>query len=140
MTLVELLASLILVGIVTAFGAWGFQRYREAVGLDRATAAARGALARARMLGITRRGVVRVRISSSGAITLRDVDGSVASVTPLLTPVFGLDSVRLRPSVLRFNPRGQAAPGSLYLYKGDRGVRIVNNFLGRQRVERFSVP
>jgi hypothetical protein len=48
-----------------------------------------------------------------------------------------LDSIRLRPATLRFNARGQAAPGSVYLYRRDRGVRLVSNFLGRIRQENF---
>jgi hypothetical protein len=46
-----------------------------------------------------------------------------------------MDSIRVRPPTLRFNSRGQAAPGSIYLYLGVRTVRIVSNFLGRLRVE-----
>jgi hypothetical protein len=46
-----------------------------------------------------------------------------------------VDSLRVRPATLRFNARGQAAPGSVYLYRGRRSIRIVCNFLGRLRIE-----
>lgn len=139
-TLLEVLVAVVLLALVVATGAEGLRRYRDAVSLDRAVAAARGRLAQARMLGVARRGVVKLRITPGGVLELRDPDGVPAGATPLLSDAFGLDSVRLRPSVLRFNARGMAGPGSLYLYRGDRGVRIVSNFLGRLRTERFEVP
>lgn len=139
-TLLELLIALVLLGVVLAAGAEGFRRYRDAVSLDRAAAAVRGRLAQARMLGVARRGVVELRVTANGALELRDPDDEVVGVTPLVGGTFDLDSARLRPSVLRFNSRGQAAPGSLYLYREDRGVRVVSNFLGRVRVERFALP
>lgn len=140
MTLLELLVALVLVGVVLGVGAEGLRRYRDAVSLDRAAAAVRGRLAQARMLGVARRGVVELRVTTGGELELRDPDGEVVGVTPLVGGTFDLDSARLRPSVLRFNARGQAAPGSLYLYRKDRGVRVVSNFLGRVRMERFAVP
>ncbi|MFW6193741.1 MAG: hypothetical protein ACOC83_09675, partial [Gemmatimonadota bacterium] len=70
----------------------------------------------------------------------RDTDGELVGTTPLVAGTFDLDSARLRPSVLRFNARGQASPGSLYLYRKRRGVRVVSNFIGRVRVERFALP
>ena len=92
------------------------------------------------MLAITRRGVVRIRTRGRGELTLTAPDGRLVSRTNLLDGPFRVDSVRLRPSTLRYNSRGQAGPGSLYLYRGRRGVRIVSNFLGRLRIERFTVP
>lgn len=138
-TLLEMLIALVILALVTAAGAQGLRRYRGAVALERAGDAARSRLGHARMLGVTRRAVVTVRIESPGTMVLREPDGSVAGVTPLAGP-FGLDSLRLRPTVLRFNARGQASPGSLYLYRGRHGVRLVSNFVGRVRVERFDVP
>lgn len=139
-TLLELLITTVLLAIAVGIGAEGLRRYRDSVSLDQAASAARGRIAQARMLGVARRGVVRLRITPEGALELRDPEGKVAGMTPLLGRSFALDSVRLRPSVLRFNARGQAGPGSLYLYGKDRGVRIVSNFLGRVRMERFEVP
>ena len=138
-TLLEMLIVLVILGIATALGAEGLRRYNGAVALERAGDAARSRLGHARMLGVTRRAVVTVRIEAPGTMVLREPDGSVAGVTPLAGP-FGLDSLRLRPSVLRFNARGQASPGSLYLYRERRGVRLVSNFVGRVRVERFELP
>lgn len=138
-TLLEMLIVLVILGIATAMGAEGLRRYNGAVALERAGDAARSRLGHARMLGVTRRAVVTVRIEAPGTMVLREPDGSVAGVTPLAGP-FDLDSLRLRPSVLRFNARGQASPGSLYLYRGRRGVRLVSNFVGRVRVERFELP
>lgn len=138
-TLVELLMALSLLAVVAALGAEGVRRYRDAVALERATDAVRGRLAEARMLAVARRGVVELRITSGGTLELRDPAGAVAGVTSLLGGAFDLDSARLRPRVLRFNARGQAAPGSLYLYREGRGVRVVSNFVGRVRVERFPV-
>lgn len=140
MTLLELLVALALLGLALGVGAGGIRSYRDAVALDRAAASARARLAQARMLGVAHRGVVELRVTAGGALELRDPDGEVVGVTPLVGGTFDLDSARLRPSVLRFNSRGQAAPGSLYLYRKDRGVRLVSNFLGRVRMERFAVP
>lgn len=138
-TLLELMIAIALFGVVLAAGAEGLRRYNAAIALERAGDAARGRLGHARMLGVTRRAVVTVRLDGKRTLTLREPDGTVAGVTPLVGP-FDLDSARLRPAVLRFNARGQASPGSLYLYRGRRGLRLVSNFLGRVRVERFAVP
>lgn len=139
-TLLELLVATVLLAVAVGIGAEGFRRFRDAAALERATDAVRSRFAEARMLGIARRGVARVRITGSGTLELREPDGTLAGVTPLLGGDFDLDSVRLRPSVLRFNARGQASPGSLYLYRERRGVRLVSNFIGRVRVERFGLP
>lgn len=139
-TLLELLVATVLLAVATAIGAEGLRRYRDAVALDRATDAVRSRLAEARMLGVRHRAVVRLRITSTGALELRDPDGELVGRTPLVGGAFDLDSARLRPSVLRFNARGQASPGSLYLYRKRRGVRVVSNFIGRVRVERFALP
>jgi len=80
-----------------------------------------------------------VRLATGGVLETVDRDGAVVDRTRLLDSPLGVDSARLRPSVMRFNARGQAAPGSLYLYRGRRVVRIVCNFLGRLRVERYEM-
>lgn len=140
MTMVEVLIATVLLAIGLGMGAQGLRRYRDAVALDRAAEAARARLAEARMLAVARRGVVELRVTGSGALELRDPDEAVVGVTPLVDGDFDLDSARLRPSVLRYNARGQASPGSLYLYRSRRGVRLVSNFIGRVRVERFGLP
>lgn len=140
LTLVELLIATVLVAVAVGIGVEGVRRYRDAVALDRAADAARGRLAEARFLAVARRGVVEVRVTPGGALELRDTDDAVVGATPLVGGAFDLDSVRLRPAVLRFNARGQASPGSLYLYRERRGIRLVSNFIGRIRVERFPLP
>lgn len=139
-TLLELLVATVLLALATAAGAEGLRRYRDAVALERAADAVRSRLAEARLLGVTRRAVVRLRITGAGALELRGPDGELVGATPLVGGAFDLDSARLRPSVLRYNARGQASPGSLYLYRERRGIRVVSNFIGRVRVERFALP
>lgn len=84
---------------------------------------------------MSRRETVRFRkigdqlvLQASDGSTLKSIALSGADRLPV-------DSVLLRPATFRFNARGQAAPGSVYLFRGDRSVRIVCNFLGRLRVE-----
>lgn len=139
-TLAELTAVLVILALVATAAVTGFRSFRETTALERAASACRGRLAQARMLAIARRGVVRIRMSPEGALTLEDPNGRVVSRTRLLDGPLRMDSVRLRPRTLRYNSRGQAGPGSLYLYRGGRGRRIVGNFLGRLRVERFEIP
>lgn len=139
-TLPELMVGLAVLGLLAAIAVPALRQLRETIALDRAESACRGRLAQARMLAIARRGVVRIRITADGQLTLEDPAGGIVSRTRLLNGPFRVDSVRLRPSTLRYNGRGQAGPGSLYLYRGKRGVRIVSNFLGRLRVERFRLP
>lgn len=139
-TLLELLLVVTALGLAVAIGWPGLRQLREILALERAESACRARLAEARMIAIARRGVVRIRISPRGELTLVDPDARVVSRTPLTAGPFRVDSARLRPSTLRYNSRGQAGPGSLYLYRGRRGRRIVSNFLGRLRIERFEVP
>lgn len=136
-TLAELAMVVVVLGLVLSVGAAGLDRYRRAVVLDRAAWTARGAMARARRLAVARREVVRLDLRPGGRLYLRTGDGEELARVDLADDPLALDSARLRPWWMRFNPRGQAAPGSLYLYAGDRGVRVVSNFLGRTRVERF---
>ena len=140
LTLPQLLVAVAVFGLIATVGIPGLRELREIVALQRAESACRARLAQARMLAIARRGVVRISMSPRGELTLDDSQGRTVSRTPLRTGPFRVDSVRLRPSTLRYNGRGQAGPGSLYLYRGSRGVRIVSNFLGRLRIERFEVP
>lgn len=137
-TLVELLAAVAVAGLVAAMGVSGFRAVREAVVLDRAQAAVRAQLGRARLLALSRGRTVRVRLAAGRELRL-EAGGEVLDRLPLLSGGLALDSARLRPRTLRFNGRGQAAPGSVYLYRGGRGVRVVCNFLGRLRVERIAI-
>ena len=134
-TLLELTVTLALAGLAVLATA-GWLGWRDAARLERAAAVAREELARARGSAAARREVLRLRVDGSGSLVLSDAGGRTLRSTPLRAGPFGLDSVRLRPATLRFNPRGQGSPGSLYLHRGDRAVRIVINFIGRVRVER----
>lgn len=138
--LVELLIALSLVAIVTAAGVEGHRRLSAAAALHGAADAARGQLGLARARAVMRRETVRVRVSAEGDLVVLDPGDRVVSRLPLGRGPLALDSIRVRPATLRFNERGQAAPGSVYLYRGRRGVRLVSNFLGRVRREHFAVP
>ncbi len=64
--------------------------------------------------------------------------GSLLSRVDLGRHTLGrLDSLRLQPSTLRFNARGHGSPGSVYLYRGERGIRLVSNFVGQVRAVPF---
>lgn len=139
-TLPELMLGIAVVGLVAAIALPGLRQLRKTIALERAESSCRARLAQARMLAIARRGIVRIRVTTDGQLTLEDPEGGIVSRTRLLDGPFRVDSVRLRPATLRYNSRGQAGPGSLYLYRGNRGVRIVSNFLGRLRIERFRIP
>lgn len=137
-TLPELLVLLTLAGFVLAVGAAALHDLRRWAGLEAAARVGAAALTRARMEAVHRGEAIRVRREGRHppALILRDRDGRRID-RYVLGPDSGagLDSAVLRRSTLSFNPRGHAAPGSLYLYQGDRGVRLVVNFIGRLRRE-----
>ena len=140
-TLPELLITLTVIGTLTTLGASGFRNLRDATSMRAATWSVRNHLALARSLAIARREKIRVRLNEAGDLALLTPSGeraAAASVGP--TADVPVDSLRVRPSTLRFNSRGQAAPGSVYLYRGDRIVRVVSNFLGRLRIESYRAP
>jgi len=140
-TLPELLITLTVVGTLAALGASGLRNLREATSMRAATWSVRNHLVLARSLAVARREKIRIRLDASGDLVLLTPSGervAAAAVGPASdVPV---DSLRVRPPTLRFNARGQAAPGSVYLYRGDRVVRVVSNFLGRLRVESYRAP
>lgn len=136
-SLLELLLVLLLVGTTWSVSYVAYRAYRRATVLRASRGAVVAFLARARLAAVSRREVLRLRIGPDGDLTLRAPDGELLDRLPLTTGDLALDSVRLAPRTLRFNPRGQGAPGSAYLFAGERGVRVVCNFLGRLRVERF---
>ena len=138
-TVVELLIVVVLAGVAVAGTAAGWRHWAGEAPLERAAAVARSELHRARSIATGRRIVARVRVSDRGELVLSDDGGRRIRSTPFLAPPFRLDSLRLRPATLRVNARGQGTAGSLYLYRGGRGIRIVINFIGRIRVERFDV-
>jgi len=139
-TLVELLVVLALVALVCVLSAGALWEFRRQAGLEAAVRSGRAALVRARMEAVFRGATVRVRRERRGPPELVLRDGEERAIARfVLGPRSGagLDSAVLRRSTLSFNDRGQAAPGSLYLYQGDRGVRLVVNFIGRVRREAF---
>lgn len=134
-SLLELLVVVVLLGLLAGAAALSVAAHRDATALTRGARAVRGLIASARQAAVARRAIVRVRVDAGPTVTATASDGSPVASVPLGAGELELDSVRLRPATLRFNPRGQAAPGSAYLYRGDRRVRLVCNFLGRVREE-----
>ena len=132
----ELLIALTIAGTLTALALTGFHELREASRIRAATRSVWSHLSMARTHALGRRETVRVRLGPTGDLVVLDASGR-----PIKSAIVGpdgdlpVDSVRVRPHTLRFNPRGQAAPGSVYLHLGTRTVRVVSNFLGRIRVE-----
>ena len=140
-TLTEMLIVLTILGTVTAVSASGMRNFREASSMRAASWSVRNHMAMARSLAIARREKIRMRLDSAGDLVVLSPSGerlAAASVGP--AGDIPIDSLRVRPRTLRFNSRGHAAPGSIYLYRGDRIVRIVSNFLGRLRVESYRRP
>lgn len=110
----------------------------DRVSLARSAEIARGHLARARLTALARRARVEVRLGRSNRLLLLDAGGNrIAEADLGADGLLALDSLRIRPTSIRYNARGQGSPGSLYLYRGDRGVRLVSNFLGRVRRQRL---
>lgn len=134
-TLPEMLIALTVVGTLSAMGWTGVRSLREAAALRAAARQVVAELSLARRLAVNRRETVRFEAAGDDlALTAEDerVLVRLALTGPDALPV---DSLRVRPATLRFNARGQAAPGSVYLYRGRRSIRIVCNFLGRLRIE-----
>lgn len=140
-TLPHLLAAVALAAVAAGVAVAAGARAIEALSLHRSADLARGHLARARLLAVARRETVRVRAGPDGTLLLLDGSDGLLAATPVQGQgLLRLDSVSVRPATLRFNARGQAAPGSVYLYRGSRGVRLVCNFLGRVRRETIRPP
>lgn len=132
-TLPELLIALTLASTLLATGWSGFRQLREAAALRAAARQVVAQLTLARRLAVDRRETIRFR-ADAAETALSAPDGRILERVALRGPDrLPVDSIRVRPSTLRFNPRGQAAPGSVYLYRGRRSIRIVCNFLGRLR-------
>ena len=136
-TIFELLTVIAIVGLaaamVTSMGA--LDRW----GLSRAARLAESHLVRARLLALSTRDHTLTRAQGTHLV-MTDRAGSVLTRVDLAGAGLGrLDSVRVRPTTLRFNARGHGSAGSIYLYRGRRGVRVVSNFVGRARVVPFRV-
>lgn len=140
-TLPEMLIALTVLATLLAVSASGFRALGSALSMQAATRSVRNHMALARSLAVARRERVRLRLDATGdLVLLDDSDRRLAAASVGSRGEVRVDSVRLRPATLRFNSRGQAAPGSVYLYRGERTVRIVSNFLGRLRVESRRIP
>lgn len=140
-TLLELTVVVAIVGLLVVASFEGFRSLTDSTAITGATRAVHQHVVRARSAAVYRRERVRLRLDGFSELTIRDGQDSVLhSLSLAKSGPFGIDSVRLRPATLRFNPRGQAAPGSIYLYRSKRGARVIVNFLGRVRVQRFPVP
>jgi hypothetical protein len=130
-----MLIVLTMLATLTAFGWSGLRSFREASALRAAARQVVAELSLARRLAVNRRETVRFAAASDD-LALTAEDGAVLVRLALAGPdALPVDSLRVRPATLRFNARGQAAPGSVYLYRGRRSIRIVCNFLGRLRIE-----
>lgn len=137
-TLLRLVVAIALLGIAVTGSISGVRSLAGSAELAGAARVVRGHLVYARTVAISRREVVKLTLTPAGELLLRDSRDSVVRRTPLLgADGFRLDSASLRPTALRFNARGQAAPGSVYLHGGRAGVRLVMNFVGRVREERL---
>ncbi|MBK5096470.1 MAG: prepilin-type N-terminal cleavage/methylation domain-containing protein [Gemmatimonadetes bacterium] len=139
-TLVELLIGLVLLSTIFALGWSGLRRARDAAALEGAARSVMRQLTLGRNIAVARREPVRLRAGPTD-LALYAADGSRLSALDIgpggELPV---DSVDVRPSTIRFNARGHAGAGSIYLWKGRRGIRLVCNFLGRVRRETVSAP
>jgi hypothetical protein len=130
-----MLIVLTMLAMLTGLGWSGLRSFREASALRAAARQVVAELSLARRLAVNRRETVRFAAASDD-LALTAEDGAVLVRLALAGPdALPVDSLRVRPATLRFNARGQAAPGSVYLYRGRRSIRIVCNFLGRLRIE-----
>jgi prepilin-type N-terminal cleavage/methylation domain-containing protein len=137
-TLVELLIGLVLLGTILSLGWSGLRAVRDAAALEGAARSVTRQLMLGRSLAIARRAPIRLRAGPSD-LGLYSVDGTrLASLSIGPAGELPVDSVDVRPATIRFNARGHAGAGSIYLWKGRRGVRLVCNFLGRVRRETIS--
>jgi len=130
-SLIELAVAVTLVGIALAAAAISWDLI-DRWSLIRATRLAESHLSRARLHALASRRKTEVR-SNGKWLELWEPSGTLIARIDLGAGSGLADSIRLRPSILRFNSRGQGSPGSLYLYRGRRGMRVVSNFLGRVR-------
>jgi prepilin-type N-terminal cleavage/methylation domain-containing protein len=139
-TLIELLIVLLVLSTLSAIGWRGLRRYRDAAALQEAANAVTRVLNLGRTVAISRRETVGLR-SQASELLLLSSDGSVIARLQIGPGTeLPVDSVRVRPATIRFNSRGHAGAGSIYLWRRGTTVRLVCNFLGRVRREVLSGP
>jgi prepilin-type N-terminal cleavage/methylation domain-containing protein len=140
MTLVELLIVLLILSTLSAIGWRSLLRQRDAVALQEAANAVTRVLNLGRAVAISRRETIRLQ-ARTGEILLLTSDGTaVARLRIGPGTELPVDSVQVRPATIRFNSRGHAGAGSIYLWRRRTTVRLVCNFLGRVRREVLSGP
>ncbi len=136
-SLVEVLIVVVLVGIAAAVvvSTPSFDSFA----VTRAARLAESQLMRARLHAVANHAPTEVRTAGKSIeVALRG--GRVLSRVDLGGAGFvRLDSIRIRPQKLRYNSRGHGSIGSIYLYRGRHGIRLVSNFVGRVRVVRLRV-
>ncbi|MDX1394841.1 MAG: type II secretion system protein [Gemmatimonadota bacterium] len=132
MVIVIVLSGLLLAAVLPASG------IVDRWSLSRAARVTERHLAGVRLRAVARRERLRVRVSGPGTLETVDPAGRVIERRALGPPgARYVDSIVVRPRTLGFNPRGHGAAGSVYLYRGDRGIRVVINFVGRIRRHAF---
>jgi prepilin-type N-terminal cleavage/methylation domain-containing protein len=138
LTLVELLIALVITATVSALSWTALRNVREAAALEGAARSVTRQLTLGRNLAVARREPIRIRAGPSD-LGLFGADGTrLSSLAIGPDGDLPVDSVDVRPSTIRINARGHAGAGSIYLWKGQRGIRLVSNFLGRVRREAIS--
>jgi len=136
-TLVELSVAAALLGILFALAIPATSVLDE-WSLARAARLAEGTLTRARLTAIAHRRPLLVRARPGGVLETVDRAGTVLARLDLsASGIRAIDSLRVRPAAVRYNARGHGSAGSIYLYRGRRGIRVVSNFIGRLRRHSF---
>jgi Tfp pilus assembly protein FimT len=136
-TLIEAIIALGLIGTVTA-AAVTASGTLDRLALSRAARIVERQLGGARLRAAARREPIRVR-GLADTLVVTAAGGSMLWRMRLGGRGIGaIDSVRVRPSWIRYNPRGHGSAGSVTLYRGRHGVQVVSNFVGRIRRHRFT--
>jgi hypothetical protein len=137
MTLVELAIVIGLVGILAAvaiparsvFDDWSLSRSARLVERQ---------MSGARLVAVAHRRKLGIRATGSRFLETVDRGGRIEARLDLGAGALrSLDSIRVRPATIRYNPRGHGSAGSVYLYRGHRGIRLISNFVGRTRRHSF---
>jgi len=135
-TLVEALVALALLGTLAA-AALPAMGVLDRLALSRAAALAERCLSGTRLRAAAHRRDLRVRLSGTTLVVV-DTSGAVIGRTRLDGQGIGrIDSARIRPRQIRYNPRGHGSAGNITLYRGGHGVRVISNFVGRVRRQVF---
>ncbi|MFV1988238.1 MAG: Tfp pilus assembly protein FimT/FimU [Gemmatimonadota bacterium] len=136
-TLVEVSIVVGLIGILLV-SALPVGRALDRWSLSRGATIVERHLAGVRLRAVAHRERLRVRVISPGTLVTLDDAGLVVDRRVLAGPGNHLlDSIRIRPATIGYNSRGHGSAGSLYLYRADRGIRVISNFVGRIRRHSF---